>query len=195
MSKYIEIFSEEELASEIWKWIPSCPGYVASSLGRIGSCWKQPGPNPSIITGTIQRIVSPQLQIDSRNGHRCIRVRLCVKGKRPSRLRSRLVAEAFHGPCPTGIEVLHGPFDGTQENSIDDRPQNLRYGTHSQNLRMSLAHKKDHHLRRQLTDDQVRQIRGLRSHGMSYYRLSKTFNIHYESIRGIISGKIYADVV
>lgn len=45
-----------------------------------------------------------------------------------NRLVHRLVAEAFLGPCPEGMEVLHGPR-GTSDNT----PANLRYGTPSEN--------------------------------------------------------------
>ena len=40
-----------------------------------------------------------------------------------------LVAAAFHGPCPAGCEVLH--ING---NLCDNRPENLRYGTHAENM-------------------------------------------------------------
>jgi hypothetical protein len=45
----------------------------------------------------------------------------------------RLVAEAFHGKCPEGREVCHA-------NHVrdDNRPENLHYGTHAENLRESI---------------------------------------------------------
>jgi hypothetical protein len=41
----------------------------------------------------------------------------------------RLVCEAFHGPCPPGLETLHG-----DENGLNNRPENLRWGTRKENL-------------------------------------------------------------
>lgn len=46
----------------------------------------------------------------------------------------RLVASAFLGACPAGKEVLH--LDGDPSNN---RLENLRYGTRSENLKMDYA--------------------------------------------------------
>lgn len=44
----------------------------------------------------------------------------------------RLICEAFHGPAPEGKPVvLH-----LNENSLDNRPENLRWGTQKENLNM-----------------------------------------------------------
>ncbi len=49
-----------------------------------------------------------------------------------SKFVHRLVAEAFHGECPEGFEVCHVNHVRT-----DNRPENLRYGTHTENMRDS----------------------------------------------------------
>jgi hypothetical protein len=41
----------------------------------------------------------------------------------------QLVCEAFHGPCPAGLETLH-----EDENGLNNRPENLRWGTRKENL-------------------------------------------------------------
>ena len=44
----------------------------------------------------------------------------------------RLICEAFHGPAPEGKPVvLH-----LNENALDNRPENLRWGTQKENLNM-----------------------------------------------------------
>jgi len=44
----------------------------------------------------------------------------------------RLICEAFHGPAPHGkAVVLH-----LNENALDNRPENLRWGTQKENLNM-----------------------------------------------------------
>lgn len=47
----------------------------------------------------------------------------------------KLVAHAFLGPCPPGLEILHD--DGVQTNN---RAKNLRYGTHAENMQDSVRH-------------------------------------------------------
>lgn len=54
---------------------------------------------------------------------------LYEKGKRHMRMAHRLVAEAFIGPCPPGLEVAHCNGD-----PADNRVENLRYDTRSGNL-------------------------------------------------------------
>ena len=44
----------------------------------------------------------------------------------------RLICEAFHGPPPPGMSiVIH-----KNENALDNRPDNLRWGTQKENLNM-----------------------------------------------------------
>lgn len=50
-----------------------------------------------------------------------------------------LVAAAFIGPRPTGYDVCHNNGDNQ-----DNRPQNLRYGTRSENIRDLVSHGKHH---------------------------------------------------
>lgn len=41
----------------------------------------------------------------------------------------RAVCEAFHGPCPEGMETLH-----IDEDALNNRADNLEWGTRRQNL-------------------------------------------------------------
>jgi HNH endonuclease len=63
------------------------------------------------------------------------RVRLYRDGKGATKLVHKLVAEAFIGDCPPGMEVCHG--DG---NYLNNRASNLSYGTHSQNMQDMVRH-------------------------------------------------------
>ncbi len=60
-------------------------------------------------------------------------VSLHKDGKQTSHSIHSLVARAFIGECPAGMEVLHGR-GGNQDNSRG----NLRYGTHAENVRESV---------------------------------------------------------
>lgn len=98
---------------EIWKPIPGS-NYEASSLGRIR--------NP---TG---KVLKPQ---PHPVGYQTVSVRL--DGRMICKTVHSLVALAFHGPRPEGLDVAHGNCVKT-----DNRPSNLRYATRSDNMLDSL---------------------------------------------------------
>jgi hypothetical protein len=94
---------------------------------RNGSRWK-PG---AAGTPGIRRLKGRTLR-PGRNasGHLYV-----VLGGRDSRTVHALVAAAFHGPMPEGCEVRH--LNG---NPGDNRPDNLQYGTRSENAEDSKRH-------------------------------------------------------
>lgn len=89
--------------AEIWRAVPSCPGYQASNLGRIKS--------------PFGRVLS-QENINGK-GHR--RVATARGGKR-KKLVARLVCEAFIRP-PSSADRL-GHINGAKG---DNRPDNLQF--------------------------------------------------------------------
>ena len=97
---------------------PSYPGYWASADGRVWST---------------RHFKSAQLHPTAEKGY--LRLTIILDGRRVKRGVHQLVADAFHGPCPDGLIVLHGSPDGT-----DNRASNLRYGTYSQNSLDAIAH-------------------------------------------------------
>jgi HNH endonuclease/NUMOD4 motif len=103
-------------------------------------------------------------------------VGLHLDGKAYKRQVSRLVLEAFVGPCPEGMEAAH--LNGTP---LDNRVQNLAWVTHTENVRHQEAHgtkscgerhylRKDpsrirrgeHHSQAKLTTEDVIAIRAAR---------------------------------
>lgn len=56
-------------------------------------------------------------------------VTLCCDGSQFSKRVHRLVCEAFHGPCPEGMEVRHFP----ENNPSNNAASNLRWGTRKEN--------------------------------------------------------------
>lgn len=92
--------------------IPSFPEYSASTEGRIWSSRRH------------GRWLKPY-----RNSQGYLRVSLRRDGKTFTRQIHTLVAEAFHGPRPDGMDVCHN--DGNPSNNS---ATNLRYDTHSGNL-------------------------------------------------------------
>ena len=96
-----------------WKAIPSFPQYEASSDGDIrriktGRVLRPTVSSPAYYVVGLYKAKDPKVY--------CKRVHL-------------LVAEAFLGPRPEGLFILHGP-NGALDNSVS----NLSYGTQRQNL-------------------------------------------------------------
>lgn len=94
---------------EIWKPIPGSK-YEASSLGRIRS------PRGNILK-----------PYDHKLGYHLVGVK--IGESYHTRTVHSLVAAAFHGPRPEGLDVAHGNCVKT-----DNRASNLRYATRSENL-------------------------------------------------------------
>ncbi len=119
-------FSKEELDNEVWKDIFGWEGYYqASNLGRIRSLDRRDknGKNSSMLyRGKLlkQRFDSNKRYVTDLSKNN--------KG-RPQQV-SRLVALAFHGECPRGMECCHN--DGNCQNN---REWNLRWDTRENNDR------------------------------------------------------------
>ena len=115
--------------SEEWRAIPGYPDYEASSEGHIRS-WKSSGKagirrnTPRILKGSVN------------NGGYIMYALLHEDGSRAPIGGHRLVALAFHGPCPEGMWTLHVNGDAS-----DNRPLNVRYGTAADNSADACLHK------------------------------------------------------
>lgn len=104
------------MSEEIWRPVPSFPGYFASALGRIR------GPRG------IRKLFIPKDGYPQLN--------LWAGDKVVSRNAHVLICEAFHGPKPTPEhEVAHG--DGIRANLQSD---NLRWATRKENRHDMKAH-------------------------------------------------------
>lgn len=112
---------------EVWKPVPSLPGVMASSLGRI---WL-PASTITYRTGT-KRHYDPQptFGVVKRSRRNASHVFMGVFSRRFGNIKiHQAVCEAFHGPRPPGCEVLHLDEDGT-----NNRPRNLKWGTRAENM-------------------------------------------------------------
>jgi hypothetical protein len=106
--------------SEIWRLVPSLPGVLASSEGRVMFA-----PKAGVMPGGGSRQYGGKPRLGQWDGDRYI---LVVRGK--TYKVARLVCEAFHGaPPPSRRYCLH-----KDENSRNNRPENLKWGTQKENL-------------------------------------------------------------
>lgn len=145
-------------ATETFKAVVGYEGfYEVSDLGRVKSLRRTVGGNGSGKGSGIrvmpERILTPQV-----NCHGYLHVVLCMNGARRTRGVQYLVAEAFIGPRPPGMELCHN--DGCKTNNA---LKNLRYDTPEGNQADKLLH--DTHIRGErnksskLTEVQVLSIR------------------------------------
>ncbi|MCB1498605.1 MAG: HNH endonuclease [Bauldia sp.] len=107
---------------EIWRDIPSLPGVLASSEGRI---MMVPYRGPMPRGGQRPYGGTPTFGVWNKADCRFI---ISTDGR--TYKVARLVAEAFHGSPPfEGAVVMH-----LDENSANNRADNLRWGTQRENL-------------------------------------------------------------
>jgi hypothetical protein len=100
----------------------------------------------------------------------------------------RLVADAFHGPQPDGLEVRH--LDG---NPLNSAPDNLKYGTEAENaadrLRCGVRMEGESHPRAKLNAHQVATIRKLAADGHTIKGLARTYGVGATTVRDIVRGR------
>lgn len=142
---------------EVWLPVRGYEGcYEVSNNGRVRSLARQIqsqnrwGPVTLRWPGKILTL------LENQGGY--YKVLLSKNGKTTNKLVATLVAEAFIGPRPEGMLVLHN--DGNAKNN---RVANLRYGTQRDNMQDSIKHgtrpQGRAHKCAKLTEQQVREIR------------------------------------
>lgn len=171
-----------EEAHEVWKPVPGFPGYRVSDQGRVRSCFRQMGKGKGwVVSNNITRILSPG---HDRDGY--TQVRLARNGKYSPLRIAALVMLAFRGPPPTGLEICHN------NNVCDDnRLANLRYDTHSANLKESVLVGK---ASRKLTPGQAEEIRTTYARGgISQRALAHEHKVHQSTIWRILHKITYVN--
>jgi hypothetical protein len=108
---------------EVWKPVATHPGrYEVSNLGRVRAC-PQPGWRGCVFHNGRYRILATKVGGRARNY-----LRVHLYGPERFAFVHALVAEAFIGPRPEGLVVLHENDDG-----FDNRATKLRYGDRDEN--------------------------------------------------------------
>lgn len=162
--------------TEEWRPIVGHNGrYEISSLGRVKSVG-----NPRRINHTF--IMKPQPR--GAAGYLGIGLTNPNTGQPRSYFIQRLVAEAFLGPVPPGMQVNH--IDGNKHNNA---LSNLEYTTAKANTRHALRNgwKKSTGGGRVLTPEEVLEIRAT-PRTVSCRELAERYGTSYETIRSIWNG-------
>lgn len=116
---------------EQWKPVSSIPGLEASSFGRV-RCVRYEQVMPR--GGSRIRTFGPTKGVYSYAVKGAMHGRLIFRFRGKTYKVHRVVCEAFHGPAPfAGAVVMH-----LDENSLNNDPVNLRWGTQRENMNFPL---------------------------------------------------------
>lgn len=169
--------------SEIWKSPPSFPGYEVSSAGRVRSVVRlKAGEKRTIIVGR-----------DNGRGYELIH--MVVGGKRTGRCVHRVVADAFIGPCPIGMEVNHKDC-----NKWNNTPGNLEYVSRGRNIAHAyekgrrIASAGERNCKAKLTVEQVAEIRRI-GRSLPQSQVGKMYGVRQSAISAILTGKYWKSEV
>jgi len=169
---------------EIWRDIPGYEGsYQVSSKGRVRSLPRVVPVYDSVRRVSYARTCPGKIlrqAVCDRAGHVSVHLGKYTRGIPVH----QLVMLAFHGFPPAGMEAMH--LNGIP---TDNRPENLRYGTHSENIIDMYRSGKG---RIRLTPEEVRQIRFGLACGCSPRELAGMYGVSASCIRHIRGRRRYA---
>ena len=161
---------------EAWRDIPDWPGYQVSDQGRVSSSqpWR----------GSDYRILRP-----GDNGRGYEFVHLWRDGHKQRFYVHRLVAAAFLGPPPDGLDVNH-----KNGKKADNRLANIEYVTKSENAMHARVELKRRPNCR-LTADQVRGIRTRYEKGETTHKaLADELGVAEETVRLAVSRQTWRHI-
>lgn len=162
---------------EVWKQIPNCPRYEASSLGRIR------GINPKSGKVTIRS------QSVSSHGYLTVNVQY-ADGRRGSTTVHSLVCTAFHGDRPSEADCCHG-VGGSLDNSSD----NLRWDSRQENFNDQKRHGTFGWFgRRKLSREDVLDIVRRIDSGDRMGAIASDYKVAHGVISGINLGNYHSEI-
>ncbi len=153
--------------NEKWKSISGHPEYEISSMGRIRSM-------------KLSRVRILALRINQHGYVRCDI--LDSQGKRRNVSVHKIVALAFIGPRPEGLQINN--IDGDKTNNASD---NLEYCTASENMRHA---SEAGLLPNKLTKEQVIYARN-GGHGLDCVQLSRKMGVSYHALVQAVRGRTW----
>jgi len=166
------------MPAEIWRDIPGYEGaYQVSSLGRVRSMDRMVRVCPHGLEA--KRLVKGRVLRPGRtnSGHLSV---VLGHGAHGSQVHD-LVARAFLGPRPEGMDICH--IDGDPTNNCVD---NLRYDTRTENI---LDVYRVGGRWRKLTLEDMREIKELLRTGLSGVEIARLFSVSPSTVSAIKVGR------
>lgn len=176
----MKYWGKVEMFQAIQGWL----GYRVGDRGTVQSRRNRGGRGGKSCTrlGDVWRPLKSFLDAD---GYRC--VNLHQDGVQRKFRVARLLLAAFRGPCPDGMEAVHG--DGNPSN---DRLENLRWDTHEANCRDKLSHGTQQHgsicWNAKLTEESVRTIERLYGDGKTQGEIAKYIGVSRSLVGNVVRG-------
>lgn len=129
----------------------------------------------------------------SPGGSGYLQVVLCRDGEQKTQRVHVLVTEAFHGPRPEGLEASHQNGD-----HLDNRPENLRWETRSENLGRREQHgthdKGLANSRASMTPELLARVQELLAANQTNAAIALQVGVSKTTISRIRSGRRYVNV-
>lgn len=173
-------FTTEELQNERWRDVAGYEGlYSISNLGRVR---RDIGGRGLCKTGRILK--------SSINKRPYLRLVLCKNGKQRTIPVHKLVAAAFIGECPEGMEVNH-----IKQPKTNNRTENLEYVSHAENMKHAARNglmnpcRGEKNGSAKLKYSDVMQIFELREKGLSHRKICTIIKISRRQVSRILRSK------
>jgi hypothetical protein len=159
---------------EEWRPVPGFEDYEISETGKLRRVTCARG-------ARVGRIIKARID----NGYP--RYQLRRDGRTHRLYAHQLVATAFHGECPAGLEVAHGNGIRT-----DNCASNLSWKTHKDNMSDTLRHGTatigSRHPKSHITENDVKEIDRLHDETkMSLSSIGRLFGLSYQEVWCITS--------
>jgi hypothetical protein len=172
-----------DVTPERWLPVVGYEGYYeVSDHGRVRSSRRR--------RGSACRVLKPQRLMNS-CGY--VSVHLSMRNVQKMHYVHALVAAAFIGPRPTGLEIRHLNGD-----AADNRLKNLAYGTHIENARDMIRHGNSgvgvENKNARLTDATVVEIRAARQQGATQTSLAVRYGVSRATIYRAVTRQYWKHV-
>ncbi len=162
------------LPGERWAPVRGFDGYEVSTMGRVRSYFR----GRKITT-------TPRIIGQKRTAHRYQIITFLKNGKHHSMTLHTVILEAFVGPRPQGMVAMH-----LNDIGHDNRLENLKWGTWSENNRQSACRGEQHPCAK-LTATQVVEIVREHQSGYGSHRLCRKYGVSKSAIESILHGKTW----